>query len=225
MSLSPLLPGLEAIVATKPEKQKVKKDQSQYLWLPGEVPPELGEHSLAKHRIVQSYLETYVAILATNPVVEKLNLSLVDGFCGGGAYRHPRTGEKIAGSPLLMMESMQTAEVKANEGKTKQFKLDADFYFIDRKKLTIEYLKREISLCEAAHSKTDKINLLCGRFSKHLDAVINRIKLKGRANRAIFLLDQYGYADVTFANMRKIFSQLQSISTKFGCLWFKNRLL
>lgn len=36
------------------------------------------EHSLAKHRIVQSYLETYVAILATNPVVEKLNLSLVN---------------------------------------------------------------------------------------------------------------------------------------------------
>lgn len=208
MNIAQILPGLEAVVATKPGKQKSKKCQSQYLWIPGDEPPELGEHSLAKHRILQSYLETYVAILATNPVVEKLNLSLVDGFSGGGAYRHPLTGEKISGSPLLMLESMKSAEVKANVGKTKQFKLDADFYFIDRQKPTIEYLKKEINLCEAAYGRADKINILRGRFTSHLDAVIKRIRSKGRANRAIFLLDQYGYTDVTLANMRKIFREL-----------------
>jgi len=208
MNEKPILPGLESFVASKPAKQKPKKKRSQYLWLPGDDPPKLGEHSLAKHRIIEAYLETYVAILATNPVVEKLRLSLVDGFSGGGAYLHPTSGEKIPGSPILMLESMRRAEANANERKTKAFKLDADFYFIEKQKPTIDYLKREISLCEAAHDKADNINILRGQFSTKLDAVIKSIQSKGRANRAIFLLDQYGYTDVTLANMRKIFREL-----------------
>lgn len=208
MSDAPILPGMKAFVAAKPPKKAPNKNKSQYLWIPGDDPPELGEHSLAKHRILRQYLETYVAILTSNRVVEKLNLSLVDGFSGGGAYRCPLTGEKIAGSPVLMLEAMASAEAKANEGKTKPFKLDAEFYFIERQKPTIEYLNQEISHCEAAQNKHDQINVLPGRFAKHLDAVIKQIKTKGRKHRAIFLLDQYGYTDVTLANMRKIFREL-----------------
>ena len=107
-----------------------------------------------------------------------------------------------------MLESMDLAESKANEGKTKPFRLDADYYFIEKQKPTVEYLKCEIASCESAHDKSDSINILRGRFSKHLDAVIKSIQAKGRANRAIFLLDQYGYTDVTLANMRKIFKAL-----------------
>jgi three-Cys-motif partner protein len=208
MSEPPILPGMESFVAAKPATDKPKKNKSQYLWIPGDDPPELGEHSLAKHRILRQYLETYVAILTSNRAVEKLNLSLVDGFSGGGAYRCPLTGEKIAGSPVLMLEAMASAEAKANEGKKKPFTLEADFYFIERQKPTIEYLKREIGNCEAAIGKDSHINILPGRFAKHLDAVIKQIKTKGRRHRAIFLLDQYGYTDVTLSNMRKIFREL-----------------
>ena len=203
-----MLPGMEPFVAAKPVKMKAKKNKSQDLWIPGDDPPELGEHSLAKHRILRQYLETYVAILTSNRALEKLNISLVDGFSGGGAYRCPLTGDKIAGSPLLMLEAMASAGTTANEGKTKPFKLDADFYFIEWQKPTIEYLKQEIDECEFADGKQDQINILHGRFAKHFPAVIKQIKSKGRAHRAIFLLDQYGYADVTLANMRKIFREL-----------------
>jgi len=204
----PLLPGLKPFVDLKPKKQRSKKN-SQYLWLPGEEPPELGEHSLAKHRIIKAYLEKYVAILAVNLGVDQLNLSLVDGFSGGGVYRHPKTGERIPGSPILMLESMDFAEAKANNARQKkEFKLNTRFYFIDEQRTTIDYLKNELSSCEAAHGKDDKINILCGQFSQHLNAVINKIKSTGRANRAIFLLDQYGYTDVTLANMRRIFREL-----------------
>ncbi|TWU62617.1 hypothetical protein V7x_43520 [Crateriforma conspicua] len=110
----------------------------------------------------------------------------------------------------LMLEAMASAEAKANEGKKKPFTLDADYYFIERQKPTIEYLKREIGDCEAAHGKDGHINILPGRFAKHLDAVIKQIKTKGRRHRAIFLLDQYGYTDVRLANMRKIFRELPS---------------
>ncbi|ADB15969.1 conserved hypothetical protein [Pirellula staleyi DSM 6068] len=208
MSDVPLLPGMEPFVAAKPPKEKAKKNNSQYLWIPGEDPPELGQHSLAKHRILRNYLETYVAILTSNRVVEKLNLSLVDGFSGGGAYRSPVTGERIAGSPILMLDAMASAEARANEGKTKPFKIDADFYFIEQQKPTIEYLTHEISECESAHGKHEQIHILPGSFAQHIDRVIKEIKSKGRRHRAIFLLDQYGYTDVTLVNIRKIFREL-----------------
>jgi len=204
----PFLPGLKPFVDLKPKKQRSKKN-SQYLWLPGEEPPELGEHSLAKHRIIKAYLEKYVAILAANPVVDQLNLSLVDGFSGGGVYRHPKTGERIPGSPILMLESMDFAEAKANNARQKkEFTLNTRYYFIEQQRSTIDYLKKELSLCEAAHGKGEKINMLHGQFSQHLSTVISTIKSTGRANRAIFLLDQYGYTDVTLANMRRIFREL-----------------
>lgn len=208
MSDAPILPGMESFLASKPAKDKARKRKCQYLWIPGDDPPELGEHSLAKHRILRQYLETYVAILTSNRVVEKLNLSLVDGFSGGGAFRCPLTGQKIAGSPVLMLEAMAAAELKANKGKTKPFYLDADYYFIERQKPTLEYLKSEIGECDAARGKCERINFFSGCFADHLDVVIRRIKTKGRRHRAIFLLDQYGYTDVTLANMRKIFREL-----------------
>lgn len=210
MNKPQMLPGMESFIAAKPAKENRKKNKAQYLWVPGDDPPELGEHSLAKHRILRQYLETYVAILTSNRVVEKLTLSLVDGFSGGGAYRCPLTGVKIPGSPLLMLEAIAAAEAKANEGKKKPFKLDADFYFIEERKPTIEYLKQEIAGCEAASGKDEHIHTLRGRFAEHLDSVIKQIKKKGRRHRAIFLLDQYGYTDVTLANMRKIFRELPS---------------
>lgn len=205
----PFLPGLKPFVDLKPKKQSSNKKSSQYLWLPGEEPPTLGEHSLAKHSILKQYLETYVAILAANPVVEQLSLSIVDGFSGGGVYRHPKTGERIPGSPLLMLQAMDFAEAKAiSIRQKKEFKLNTQFYFIEEQRPTIDYLQNELSLCEAAHGKGDRIHALHGKFSQHLDAIICKIKTTGRANRAIFLLDQYGYTDVTLANIREIFRQL-----------------
>ena len=38
--------------------------------------------------------------------------------------------------------------------------------------------------------------------------IIKFIKQKGTAHRSLFLLDQYGWSDVSFKTIRKIFSEL-----------------
>ena len=55
-------------------------------WRIGEDPPLIRPHSLAKHRVLQAYLESYVATLTKNPRQDRLRLTLVDGFAGGGRY-------------------------------------------------------------------------------------------------------------------------------------------
>ena len=47
-----------------------------------------------------------------------------------------------------------------------------------------------------------------GVFENHIDQIIRLIKQRGRAWRSIFLLDQYGYSDVTMDTLQKIFSTL-----------------
>ena len=104
---SPLLAGMEPGVVSK---SKTKPDKTQkgdlYLWGVGDSLPILDDHSLTKHRILREYLERYVAILTKNRSIPQLNLSLVDGFAGGGAYQHQKTNERLPGSPVLMLLSL-----------------------------------------------------------------------------------------------------------------------
>lgn len=224
MNEDELLPGMKPYLAAKPHTRdkKPSKKGRLYLWDPKEPPPVLGKHSLAKHRILRTYLEKYVAILAAKPVQDAFRVSLIDGFSGGGVYRDPDTNEPISGSPLLMVEAMNAAEESANEWRDKHFTLNADFYFIEKDKVTFEYLGEQLKLNRDTQKRMDKIHLLNGGFSRELDRVIKCIKGSGRANRAIFLLDQYGYKDVTLANMRKIFRELPNaeIILTFAIDWF-----
>ena len=194
--------------ANPPDLIKRIKKGDLYRWVIGEEPPVLGEHSLAKHRILQQYLEKYVAILTHSGRADQLTLSLVDGFSGGGRYLHPTTGERIAGSPLLMLDAMAIAEVNANLRRRNGFQLNSNFYFVEQKQQTLEYLKKVVESSPSATGKHERIHYLHGSFSNHLDQIIANIKRKGTAHRTIFLLDQYGYTDVPFSSIRKIFSQL-----------------
>jgi hypothetical protein len=60
------------------------KRNDKYLWHVGSQPPPIGPHSLVKHQIVRRYLERYIQVLMSNYVIDKLTLSVVDGFAGGG---------------------------------------------------------------------------------------------------------------------------------------------
>jgi len=205
---SPILEGMEDFLDANPSQKKKSKKGDLYQWMIGKEPPILGAHSLAKHRVLQEYIEKYVAILTANRRVEQLTLSLVDGFSGGGTYLHPESGDRIPGSPILMLNAIALAETKANVDRRKKFKVNGNYYFVDEKKTTLEYLKQEVASAPSAIEKHDHIHYLKGSFSSHLDEIIQHIKKKGKAHRAIFLLDQYGYTDVPMADIRKIFAAL-----------------
>src|SRR5216683_6869671 len=73
----------------------------QYEWKLGQQLPVLGAHSVAKHDIFEQYLGIYIERLTRTPSQTMLNLTIVDGFSGGGLYR-PGSSE-VDGSPLRLL--------------------------------------------------------------------------------------------------------------------------
>jgi three-Cys-motif partner protein len=188
--------------------KKQAKRAAHYIWEISSDPPVLGTHSLTKHEVLKEYLEKYVAVLAARPEQEQLKLTLVDGFAGGGAYLHPETGARLPGSPLIMVDAMAAAEAAANELRRKTFLLDVEYLFIEKLTPTIQFLRKELNESEAARKHTDRIHVLCGSFSQHLDNILSRVEQRGRSRRVIFVLDQYGFSDVRMSDLRTIFRRL-----------------
>lgn len=196
----------------------------KYKWTPGELPPPLDAHSAAKHEILRRYVTTYVEVLTVNPRRETLKLSLVDGFCGGGEYT--RGGIIVPGSPLILLDEVAAVEAAVNSRRTKPFKLLADFTFIDDKKPCIDYLRA--TLQNSAHKSLlgDRVNVVHSTFENALPTVLDRIKSRGRSQRAIFVLDQYGYSDVSLATIRTILASIDNpeIILTFTVDWIVNYL-
>lgn len=178
-----------------------------YNWCPGEDPPVIEAHSLAKHEVLRQYLLTYVEVLTADPRRDHLRLTLVDGFAGGGQYVDSG-GNLHCGSPLLMLSAMREAEACAQARRTKPFCLDTRFFFVEKDRRVREFLRQH--LIDQGHGPQldEAIILLDGEFGSHAADIIAHIQARGTAGRSIFLLDQYGYKDVPLPLMRSIFASL-----------------
>ncbi|WP_422059575.1 three-Cys-motif partner protein TcmP [Sphingopyxis sp.] len=182
--------------------------KKHYGWELGKELPKLGAHSLAKHQVFEQYTERYIEILSPNPAKTELNLSIVDGFCGGGAY--DLNGETVPGSPMLLLGAVQRAEARLAAVRKNGFDVRDDYFFIDRKKPHIDFLHDRILQSEHAPELGRSIHLRNDRFENQALPIINAIKAKGSSHRSLFFLDQYGWSDVTFATVRTIFQQLKN---------------
>jgi three-Cys-motif partner protein len=180
-----------------------------HTWHIGDDPPIIRPHSLAKHRVLQAYLEQYVAVLTANPRQESLRLTLVDGFAGGGRYRDSRTGEERPGSPLVMLGAMAAAEQRARELRSKPFNLDVDYFFIENETEALEYLKSVIRDSPFRSLLREKIHFAHESFLTTVPHIIDFIKKRGRAGRTIFLLDQCGYGEVPLGTIKAILGTLR----------------
>ena len=78
--------------------------KKHYDWKIGDALPELKHHSRAKHAILDAYVHRYIEICTATPVQEVLNLTIVDGFSGGGRYQ--MAGEEMSYSRKLVMALM-----------------------------------------------------------------------------------------------------------------------
>ena len=179
-------------------------------WRIGKDPPLIRPHSLAKHRVLRAYLERYVSVLTGNPRQDQLRLTLVDGFAGGGMYLDSRSREERPGSPLLMLDAMKSAAAKAQQARSKPFDLDVQYLFVEKKRESLEHLWQVLSKSEFGPQMADRIHLLQGEFDSHVSAIIDFVKGRGPAGRAIFVLDQYWYTDVPLPTIRKILATLDN---------------
>ncbi|MGE7137434.1 three-Cys-motif partner protein TcmP [Luteibacter sp. NPDC031894] len=180
---------------------------SPYSWKDG--PAIIEQHSVAKHEVLREYLVAYFRTLVTSPGQDKVNLSLVDGFAGGGLFTHADSRRPVLGSPLIMLEAAQEARATIELGRQKALEWAIDYFFVEKDRHALAALDRTLrQQGYGARIGTD-IKLLKGAFAQHVEAIVAFIAQKSpRAGRSIFLLDQYGYKDVPTAQIRSIFARL-----------------
>lgn len=187
--------------------------KKEYDWRLGDDPPKIELHSLAKHHVYEEYLHHYIQVLNANPKIPASRLTLIDGFAGGGVYRDPRDNSLYTGSPLRLIKAAEaaaaTVNIKRQQGGVRNpFELQVDYFFIEKKKTNHKYLNWY--LCEQGLKPRINKDIFSwqGQFTKLLPTLISRISSKGKNQRCIFLLDQYGYGEVPFPDIRTIFAQL-----------------
>jgi len=173
--------------------------------------PLIDHHSIIKHKIITEYLSAYIPTVLSNPRMPKLTLSVVDGFCGGGIYKNNQN-EDVYGSPIQLIEAIQEARIKLNLNREKPRVIDSYYYFIDSNRHAISNLK---ALINTKYSKNpyyiNDLNRIYYKENKFLSVaqeIVENIKLRKGGERAIFVLDQYGYADVNITMINWILKSL-----------------
>lgn len=181
--------------------------KKEYGWANGNI-PIIGDHSLAKHRILREYVQKYVEILTSDPRIDRFKLALVDGFAGGGIYQRVGHAEPHLGSPAILMEAMASAEAAVAKTRQKQIRIEANYYFVDKNEENIAALEKTLQDHVYPRYPGATPSILTGRFEEKLPAIVADIKKKGKSHRAIFLLDQYGYTAVPLSTLQRIFNEL-----------------
>lgn len=197
--------------------------KKHYDWKNG--PDVIQPHSIAKHRILESYLAAYFQTLVSSPNQDVLRLSLVDGFAGGGLYTHSDTRELVKGSPFICLNATKEADFLINKNRQKQVKLDVSYFFVEADRHAHLHLDKVLRNEGYASQLGNSIHLRHAKFQDEADGIIEFIKKKSPRNgRSIFILDQYAYKDVPKHLIQKIFKNLPSaeIILTFGVDSFLN---
>lgn len=183
-----------------------------YTWVWGSPPPLLKRHSEVKHALLRNYLIDYFLTLVSLPQQDRIQLTIVDGFCGGGLYLN-EDGHEVPGSPLVILEAIREAEILVNvrQERRKPILIDVELICVDASEQSLDYLERLLrERGYGAALASGNVCIVKGEFADHCGAAIQRCHDRSpRSGRALFVLDQYGYSDVPMHCLRDIFAKLK----------------
>jgi len=183
--------------------------RSPYPWKTHGADTPIEQHSIAKHEVLQAYLLAYLQTLVTSPQQEELKVTLVDGFAGGGVYRHADTGARVLGSPFVFLNTVREAEALINLERQKPIRMTVDYFFIEKNRHAFNLLRQTLQEEGFGSRVGSDIVVRNSQFENEAASIREFIQRKSpRAGRSLFLLDQYGYKDVPFPMIRTILSQL-----------------
>lgn len=177
-----------------------------YDWSNG--PAELEPHSLTKHQVLVDYLIRYFQqrLLGARGR-DKIKITLVDGFCGGGLYHVQGTAELVDGSPLRILQAVEEASLKINLERPKQILFDVQFIFIDKDKKALSHLHYVLKERGYEQAIGNTIHVLHADFGSAISEVLARVaRHTPLSGTVLFFLDQYGYAEVPASLIQQIFA-------------------
>lgn len=180
--------------------------KNKILWSnDGSILPGIEPHTKAKHQILEDYIEDYILTLCGNNRVQEKTVTLIDGFCGGGIYRDENDKTLWLGSPIRIIQAVERGLKRVQTEKSKpNFKLNVNYIFIDNQKPHIDCLKRQMLSLDLKKYVTNQN--LCTFICKDFEAIIDQVisELKQRKGSSLFILDPFGYTDVSMQTIRKI---------------------
>lgn len=182
--------------------------RSHYDWANG--PAEIDAHSLTKHEVLVDYLIRYFEQRTLNARGrERLRITLIDGFCGGGLYTLKGRGGEVLGSPIRMLLAVAEARLRINVHRRKPIDLDVQYVFIDKDAKAIAHLKHVLNDRGYGDEIGRSIYLIHDDFISASSSVLELVRTHTpRASTALFFLDQYGYSDVPSTVIQRIFAEL-----------------
>ncbi|MEK8018386.1 MAG: three-Cys-motif partner protein TcmP [Candidatus Parabeggiatoa sp.] len=165
----------------------------------------LDEHSRAKHDVLGTYVERYLEILCRRYGMTSFKITLVDGFAGGGLYQ---AGEP--GSPLILLQAVESAEAKINHFREKKMTVDAHYYFIEKRIKTFAILNSVLQQSRYKDEIGKTIFLKNGLFEDYVDTIVEDVKKRNPrgGGRVIFFLDQTGHSQVYPQTVRDIVKKI-----------------
>lgn len=183
-----------------------------YDWCLGDPLPALLRHSAVKHALLREYLVEYFLTLVSTPHQDRIQLTVIDGFCGGGRYINEASNE-VPGSPIVILEAVQEAKARLlhEQQRRKPIEFDIELICIDESPAAIEHLRYVFE--DQGYGdmlRRGSVQTLVGDFNQLADKVIAEANRRSpKAGRAIFVLDQYGYDKVPLSSLHQIFSSLK----------------
>ncbi len=166
-------------------------DQLDTIW-------EAEPHTIAKHRILTSYLQAWAPIMSR--YLQRVGttgrrLLFVDGFAGPGIYANGHDG-----SPVLSINAILDHTVK--------LPVPLRFVFIEEDKDRYNILEKKINSLNEEIDKSDsidKVSVQRGDCESILNPWLDKYDEDGKdLGPAFFFLDQFGYSDVSMDLIKRI---------------------
>ena len=162
--------------------------------------PSLEDHSEMKLTILSDYIQEYLSIVCQQRTIDKYNITLVDGFAGGGVYKDNKQG-----SPFTMIDAVDKANVGINKDRKKHVDIKPYYFFIEKNRDAFDSLSNSMQDIDQTNIKIKQDD-----FNLCIDEIITKIKSRNPrgGGGAIFFLDQKGYSDVGMGVLKKIRQEL-----------------
>jgi three-Cys-motif partner protein len=162
--------------------------------------PNVDPHTKAKHKILEEYIENLIITLYGKGRYGVTTFTFIDAFCGGGMYRDPETRTEWEGSPSRIIKAVQRGYEKSN----RQYPLNVKYIFMDNNQTHLDCLKN-YSLPSAGLEDmvlSGQCDFECGDFENLVNWLI--FTVDERKGHSLFLLDPFGWTQVSMESIRKI---------------------
>ena len=189
-------------------------------WRCGEF-PILAEHSELKLELLRDYLVLYLRIVLANVQGKEIQqLTLVDGFAGGGLYQDNKLG-----SPLVILGAVREAAALINLEREKPVRIVPICYFVEQDHEAHACLVHQLHEAGYGAQIGKMIHVRRASFCECVPEIVHDISQRHKrgGNRTIFFLDQCGYTDVPAATIRQLDRELNGRAEfiiNFSIGWF-----